>query len=331
MAYLKLAKPDWLKQHPDDKLHQIFQSGNRIFQEGTVVWGHVIQANAAMFEDGDEDCPGELLFSLEDPRKVDCRELQNLAGKIYSLKGTTSDHPELARIGDYLTDEFIRVFGLEVPRVLSPNLKYHISTTLFLRKHLPNGRLSSSLMPIVVTRSEPMIALPLPERFWSESLKEQWGPKNVVRSTDSEMDNDDQKHRQSTNTNSYINHLPFGPSFNDLFSGGAYVWLKILGGAVVTSIIVAFKAIPILAENGIELSKNPAVIAGVVAGSASVGAVLGGLLSLKDVVQTRLAHGKPVSFALKLLFGFGLKSLLFVWFPLAIVVTFVATILTFSL
>lgn len=326
---MKLAKPDWLKHYPDDKLNQIFESENRIFQEGTVVWGHVIQANAAMFEDGDEDYPGELLFSLEDPRKVDCRELKNLASKIFSLKGATPDHPELAHIADYLTDELIRVFGLEVPRVLSPSLKCHISTTLFLRKHLPNGRLSSSLMPIVVSKSQPMIALPLPERFWPESLKEQWGPKNVVRSTDSQTDNDDQKHRQSTNT--YIYRLPFGPIFNDLFSGGASVWLKILGGAVITPIIFVSQLIAALDKSGSELSENPTFIAVVFAVFASVGAVLGGLLSLKDVVQTRLAHGKPVSFALKLLFGFGLKSLLYVWFPLVIVVTLVVTILWFSL
>lgn len=322
MTYLKLTKPDWLKEYPDYEIQQIFQSGNRIFREGTVVWGHVIQANASMFEDGDVDCPGELLFSLEDPRKVDYRELQNLASRIFALKGTKPDHPELAPIADYLTDEWTRVFGLEVPRVLSPNLKCYISTTLFFRKHLPNGKLSSSLMPIVVTQSEPMVALPVPERFWPESLKKQWGPENVVQSTDS------QKDRQSTNLSIY--RYPFGPSFNDLFSGGASVWLKILGGAVITSIIVTMNAIPLLAESGIDV-EDPTVIAGLLAGSAPVGAVLGGLLALKDVVETRLAARKPVSFSLKLLFGFGLKSLLLVWFPLAIVVTFVVTILMVSI
>ena len=122
--------------------------------------------------------------------------------------------------------------------------------------------------------------------------------------------------------------VPLGSSFNDLFSGGASVWLKIVGGAIATPVIVVVFALRSSRGGGRVLPNDPVLIAISLAACAVIGAVLGALLSLKDVVQTRLADGKPVSFALKLLFGFGLWSLLFVWFPVAIVVTLAVTILS---
>jgi len=123
---------------------------------------------------------------------------------------------------------------------------------------------------------------------------------------------------------------PIGSSFNDLFAGGASVWLKIIGGAIATPVAVAFFALRANRKSGTELPASPAVFAAILGGCAIIGAVLGGLLSLKDVVQTRLAEGKAVTFPLKLLFGFGIWSLLLVWFPGVIVLTLVVTILTLS-
>ncbi|MEZ6125856.1 MAG: hypothetical protein R3C49_22240 [Planctomycetaceae bacterium] len=124
--------------------------------------------------------------------------------------------------------------------------------------------------------------------------------------------------------------IPLGSSFDDLFSGGASVWLKIVGGAVVTPIAVVVIALRSKRRGGVDLPHDPAVIGISLAGCSVVGAVLGGLLSLKDVVQTRLADGKPVSFPLRLLFGFGIWSLLLVWFPGIIVLTLTVTILLLS-
>ena len=159
---------------PDDKLGVMFQQFNNVLLNGTVVWGQIIQANTQIFSDGDEDYPGELLYSLEDSRRVEVDYLQNLAHKLYSLKGTAPDHEELEGIADYLTDEYIRVYGLEVPRILSPNLKCHISTTCFMRKYLPNRKLCSNLLPIIVNPTAPMVAVPLPGKYWPKDLIDWW-------------------------------------------------------------------------------------------------------------------------------------------------------------
>ena len=179
--YLKLNKPPWLPQVPDDKINLIFEHSDRVLRDGVVVWGRVIQANQQLFEDGEHDCPGEVVYSLDDSRKVDVGFLEQLATKLFSLKGTEPSHEELAPIANYLTDQMIRVYGLDVPRILSPNLNCKISTVFFDRKHLPNQKLCSLWLPIVVSRSAPFVATPLPERFWPRDLKELWCKPDIVR------------------------------------------------------------------------------------------------------------------------------------------------------
>ncbi len=142
------------------------------------------------------------------------------------------------------------------------------------------------------------------------------------------------EHSQSaTNPNDFRpsneNDRQLGSSFGDFFAGGASVWLKIGIGAFATPVAVVVLGLRAKRRGGLELP-SPAIIAVILASSTLVGAVLGGLLTMKDVVQSRMAEGKPVGFPLKLLFGFGMMSLLFVWFPGIIFLTLVLTLLTLS-
>ncbi len=153
---------------------ELFQNASRVYREGGVVWGHLVQANTLLFERGEDDCPAEVLFSLEDPKLVDPNALAHLAHDIFCLKGTTPANPELLPIAEHLTDEMTRVFGLPVPRAISSELRCHLSSSFFMRKHLPGGRLVSSLIPLVVDPNPPHFALPLPGRFWPEEFRRAW-------------------------------------------------------------------------------------------------------------------------------------------------------------
>lgn len=174
LSYFRVPKPDWLWLNPTDKLVIHFKNLNTLFSEGIVVWGHIIQANSLMFEDGPQDCPGELVYSIDDPDRVDPEYLQGVARQLFRLKGTEPEDPDLQPIANYLTDEMIRVFGLPVPSSISPSIRCRISTTYFVRKHLPKRRLCSSLLPVVVNRRDPHTATVLPERYWPPELVEWW-------------------------------------------------------------------------------------------------------------------------------------------------------------
>lgn len=174
MRYLRVPRPDWIRHDPSDKLMTLFNNLPSVFIDGTVVWGHIIQANGLLFQAGDQNHPGEVVFSLHDQDRVELDDLQQIAHCLYSLKGTEPDDPELLPIADYLTDERIRVFGLAVPRSISSKYRCRISTTYFVRKHLPRHRLCMPLLPMVVNPREPLVAMPLPKKYWPEELVEWW-------------------------------------------------------------------------------------------------------------------------------------------------------------
>ncbi len=173
-SYLQVPRPWWALVDPQEPLHLLFRHVWQLYQEGEIVWGSIIQANALLFSPGPHNCPGELLYSLEDSAGVDPQYLEEVADRLGELKGTKPDNPALFEIAHYLTDERIRVFGLPVPELLSPGIGCKISTTFFVRKHLPGGVLVGRILPVLVLPRQPHVALPLPERYWPPELISWW-------------------------------------------------------------------------------------------------------------------------------------------------------------
>ncbi len=98
---------------------------------------------------------------------------------------------------------------------------------------------------------------------------------------------------------------------------GSSPWTKVIVGAVVTPFPVAIVAVRVMvATYGKDASFNPMIALAIASGSAFVGACLGGLLAAKDRVAERMLEGQAVAFPLRMLFGYGLWSLLAVWFPI---------------
>jgi hypothetical protein len=174
LTYLRVPTPLWLRVHPADGLATLFRNLDSLYSDGTVVWGHVVQANSQLFEPGKRNLPGELVYSIEDRDIVEPGDLGDVAEALFELKGTTPDDPGSKAIADYLTDERVRVFGLPVPHSVSPSVRYRMSTVYFVRKHLPQGRLCSPLLPLLVHGREPHVALVLPERYWPRDFAAWW-------------------------------------------------------------------------------------------------------------------------------------------------------------
>ncbi len=117
--------------------------------------------------------------------------------------------------------------------------------------------------------------------------------------------------------------IPLGSSFNDLFSGGASVWMKILGAAVAVPVAVFVYGRKATRNSSSGPFSDSATLAMILIGSSAVGAFLGAALSMKDVVDRRRANGQPVAFPLRLLFGFGIFSI-FAWIPIGLTITIIA-------
>ena len=174
LTYFCIPLPMWLIMRPHDKLMRHFWNLGKLWREGTVVWGCMVQANTLMFEDNDFSCPGEIVYSLVDSHKATPDYLRQLAAQLFSLKGTRPSEEGKAKIAAHLTNEWTRVYGLEVPPNLSPSVRCHLSITYLARKHLPDKRLCSNVLPIIVSPLPPYYITPLPERFWPHELIDNW-------------------------------------------------------------------------------------------------------------------------------------------------------------
>ena len=120
LTYLRVSKPAWLKDDPNDRLVTLFTHRKSLLANGIVTWGYVVQANANLAKKRSGDCPGEIVYSLDDVNQIDPPDLQRVARELSKLKGTEPTDDGCARIAAHLTNEMTRVYGLKVPRSLSP-------------------------------------------------------------------------------------------------------------------------------------------------------------------------------------------------------------------
>lgn len=172
--HLRVKRPLWAYLHWRDQISVVFRHRHEVFQDGVVVWAHLIQANNSLFKRGKIDHGGEIVYSLENPNAATPQYLEQVARRLFALKGTKPVQNDLRFIADYLTDEHTRVYGLPVPSELSPRAKCLISTTYFSRRQLPDRRLRAAFFPVVVLPFEPHVALPMPKKYWPQSFVRWW-------------------------------------------------------------------------------------------------------------------------------------------------------------
>lgn len=170
LAYLQIVPPSWMLNN-DPLIEQINYLG-KLYSEGRIVWAAIVQANQLLFDnDKAYSCPADIVY---DPTgQTPSYQLTEVASQLYALKHTTPDDPELRRYAEHVTDEQERHIQ-RVPSALSalPLL----TTGIFLwRPHLPDGKLSMNIIPILVHDDYEGVVTMLPARFWEESyLYQQW-------------------------------------------------------------------------------------------------------------------------------------------------------------
>jgi hypothetical protein len=107
---------------------------------GIAVRAALIQANAALYEPGQTDLPGLVLFSFDD--RVTDDELLTIAGNVFALKGTTQKVRDLAFVADLTTDEsFVYYRRDRLPRILAGRHDLIVAHLHFHRPFLHRGYL----------------------------------------------------------------------------------------------------------------------------------------------------------------------------------------------
>lgn len=176
-TYLFCFPPAWAAK---DDLDLYFQNRQRVLREGVIVWGHAIQANEKLLRRqpdsawGGDDLPGEVVYCPDPDREVSVYALGQIAHALYALKGKPQEDARAQFFSDYLANELQRVFGEVVPETISADFPCQVSTVYFEREHLPGECLRRSYFPLLLSPTEPRVAMVLPSRYWPASLTALW-------------------------------------------------------------------------------------------------------------------------------------------------------------
>lgn len=170
LGSLVMAPPTWMKD--TDGLSEVFRQQRTLLSQGRVVWGALVQANNLLFEPGPLDHPAMLVYSLDTYFDARPRELRLIGSKVFALKGTAPDDPELNSLARLITEEVDRSMGLQLPPVFSPR-DLRSAVYMVFRQHIPNGVLSCGLFPILTHPSTPVVMI-LPFEFWPAELTILW-------------------------------------------------------------------------------------------------------------------------------------------------------------
>lgn len=172
--YARIDRPFWMTRPAGmeaDPLCRLLDDYPILLREGRVVWAHMVQANSALFEPGQDDLPAEFLY---DPEGISPAELAPVAAQLGDLKGTVPTDPALRRIAEHLTAEMTREFALPVPYAISEAHTMLMSTAMVCRKHLPNGFLNHFFVPVLISDRCPGSLMILPSRWWPAAFAAAW-------------------------------------------------------------------------------------------------------------------------------------------------------------
>jgi hypothetical protein len=178
-SWLKIDLPEW--DWENDAIKTTIHNWDKIFMQGKLTWGQILQVNTLMFENLDSNCMGEIIIWKEQTADFDAHAIELIAQELYLLKGNSMNiiNKEERAFAVHLEDEFERVYGLEIPKSFSYN--YNLCTTpiYFQRKHLPDGKVSKSIFPILYLDSKTITAVVVPYKFWPKELVEFWKSNQV--------------------------------------------------------------------------------------------------------------------------------------------------------
>ncbi len=174
LTWFKMDFPEWDWKNDDIKNSINFR--NKAFIHGKLTWGMIIQVNTLMFEDSNDNCPGDILIWKSSIEKFDHTVFKSIAKTIYNLKGKSHaiNNTDEKKFALHLEDELIRQYGLKVPYQISRGLELLVSTVYFQRRHIPERKIMGSLFPILYLEEDPMVAIIVPAKFWPEEFIEVW-------------------------------------------------------------------------------------------------------------------------------------------------------------
>ena len=187
-SYLQVYVSDNLIK---DELYRQVEATEDLYRFGKVVWGVVIKSDAALTEpmsEEERDTPftnhrvscADILFDPSGQARVE--DLQAKASQLMDAVGIdqpTNAMPDVAFYQLHCQDDTSRVFNLAYPASIAAT-NYRITSSWIWRRHLPNGMLSNSVVPIIIhthayqNKAEQGEIMVLPSQLWDKAYYHYW-------------------------------------------------------------------------------------------------------------------------------------------------------------
>lgn len=175
---LEFSEPGFLRgaSVQDDPVKKVFSMFRELWKHGDVRWGRLLKANSLLYKPGEKDCPGELMYCMNPSDEISysriktgVRKLSNLRELDLPLAGASQ---RVIEWWQDMNDDMCYHEGFKLPEEWTETEGCRVNTLLFHRGHLPQGFLSVSCLPVLVTKAAPHLALPIPCAYWPEGLIE---------------------------------------------------------------------------------------------------------------------------------------------------------------
>lgn len=178
----KIASRDLIPSmnYEGDPLLTLWKDQSLLLKSGRVVWAAVIQANGMLFEPGNYSLPGEVVIGVDTSLDDNPEPLAETASRIFAIKGTQPQDPELRIVADRITNEIHRSLAEVLPMQITNGLALKRYTVVFHQPHLPFGFLNGKVLPVLVHASSKH-ALIVPSWYWPEEMKMEWEPSSEQR------------------------------------------------------------------------------------------------------------------------------------------------------
>ncbi len=175
-----------------DELYRQVEATEDLYRYGKVVWGVVIKSDAALTEpmsEEERDTPfanhrvscADILFDPSGQARVE--DLQAKASQLMDAVSTVNQPPnttpDVSFYQLHCQDDTSRVFNLAYPASIAAT-NYRITTSWIWRRHLPNGMLSNSVVPIIIhtyayqNKAEQGEIMVLPSQLWDKAYYHYW-------------------------------------------------------------------------------------------------------------------------------------------------------------
>lgn len=121
----------------------------RAIVEGPLVYGRVVQADAALYEPGDAVLPARVVYVAEPSRRFDAVRLRAIGGKLQALARQDAPAPEHAAAWAVLREPS-RVETVRLATSLAGEADAYLSVVTVDQRRLPGRRLDDGLVALIV-------------------------------------------------------------------------------------------------------------------------------------------------------------------------------------